>query len=75
MTTLDGNPATKIVYLVDSETPPEEVLKRVELVSIKDGTRYHFVFGTDANRFNSFEPTFRKMIDSIRMTEPIGIFH
>jgi hypothetical protein len=44
-------------------------------IAIKIVTSYHFVFGADADKFSSYEPTFRKMIDSIKMTEPVGVFN
>lgn len=46
MTTIDGNPAYKIVYLVkpDVEPEPDRWFKFMELVSIKNDMRYSFSF-------------------------------
>ena len=73
MTTLDGNPAAKLVYLQKSDAEPKKEAKFIELLSIKDRTRYSVTFRADVNEFNHYEPTFQKMINSINVTEPIGI--
>jgi hypothetical protein len=73
MTTLDGNPAAKLVYLQKSDPEPKKEAKVIELLSIKDGTRYSVTFRADVNEFNHYEPTFQKMINSINITEPIGL--
>jgi hypothetical protein len=73
MTTLDGNPAAKLVYLQKSDADPKKEAKFIELLSIKDSTRYSVTFRADVNEFNHYEPTFQKMINSINITEPIGI--
>ena len=72
MTTLDGNPAAKLVYLQKSDAEPKEEAKYIELLSIKDSTSYSVVFRANVNEFNHYEPTFQKMINSINITEPIG---
>jgi hypothetical protein len=73
MTTLDGNPAAKLVYLQNSDAEPKKEAKYIELLSIKDSTRYSVAFRADVNEFNHYEPTFQKMINSINITEPIGV--
>ena len=73
MTTLDGNPAAKLVYLQKSDADPKKEARFIELLSIKDRTRYSVTFRADVNEFNHYEPTFQKMINSINITEPIGI--
>jgi hypothetical protein len=71
MTTLDGNPTAKLVYLQKSDAEPKKEAKFIELISIKDSTRYSVTFRADVNEFNHYEPTFQKMINSINITEPI----
>lgn len=73
MTILDGNPAAKLVYLQKSDTDPGKEAKYIELFSIKDSMRYDVGFRADVNEFNYYEPSFQKMINSINITEPIGL--
>jgi hypothetical protein len=72
MTTLDGNPAAKLVYLQKSDAEPKKEANYIELLSIKDRMSYSVVFRADVNEFNHYEPTFQKMINSINITEPVG---
>jgi hypothetical protein len=43
MTTLDGNPVAKLVYLQKSEAEPKKEARYIELLSIKDSTSYSVV--------------------------------
>lgn len=68
MTTLDGNPASKLVYLAKFS---DKELKYTELVSIKDDMRYSVLFATDVNAYDHYAPISQKMIDSIKLTTPM----
>jgi hypothetical protein len=65
MTTIDGNLASKFVYL---QTPSNKESKLTELAFVKDKTMYTVTFGADTDTYSSYAPTFQKMIDSIKIT-------
>jgi hypothetical protein len=76
MTTLDGNPAYKLVYLEKRGvgTEPEKEIKYTELFSHAN-VRYDVLFGADTNTYNHYEPTFQKMVDSIKLPRMYTLEH
>jgi hypothetical protein len=67
MTTLDGNPASKIVYLLKPDAESEIEEKYTELISFKDNVQHRIIFEADEDEYNNYAPTFQKMIDSIKI--------
>jgi hypothetical protein len=76
MTTLDGDIASKLVYV--EKTDPKVEMNFTELFSIRVNssnynpyvtyyTGYGIIFFTNVNAYNHYEPTFQKMIDSIKL--------
>jgi hypothetical protein len=71
MTTIDGNPASELVYLEKSAVEPEKDLILIELVSVKDKWRYFIVISAFVEEYGRYEPALQKMIDSIKITDPM----
>jgi hypothetical protein len=67
MTTLDGNPASKIVYLLKPDAESEIEEKYTELISFKNNVRHRIISVADVDEYNNYAPTFQKMIDSIKI--------
>jgi hypothetical protein len=70
MTTVDGNPAYRMVYLAkpDIDPEPDRWFKFLNLVSIKGEMRYSFLFAIYPASFDKLLPTIEKTIDSIKIT-------
>jgi hypothetical protein len=64
MTTIDGKPASKLVFLA---TLTDNELKYMSLVTIKNNRRYDFDFAADVEQYNSYAPTFQKMVNSVKI--------
>lgn len=62
--------ASILVYLVKLGVgaEPEKEMNSTEVVSIKDDIIYSISFAADANAYNRYEPIFRKMTDSIKLS-------
>jgi hypothetical protein len=67
MTTIDGNRASKLVYL-ERALQPEKESKYTELVSVKGDWKYYVILTAYVEAYDRYESTFQKMIDSIKIT-------
>jgi hypothetical protein len=70
MTTIDGNRASKLVYL-EKALEPEKESKFTEMVFVRGNWRYFVILSAYVEAYDHYEPTFQKMIDSIKITDPM----
>jgi hypothetical protein len=69
-TTIDGNPAHKLIFLAkpDLHPEPDRWFKFMDLVCIEGDRRYFFLFAALPASYDKLLPTVEKMIDSIKLT-------
>jgi hypothetical protein len=71
MTTIDGNPAYKLVYLakpdIDQEQP-DRTYRSMDLATLKNNIRYYFMVLVDQGLYDRLLPAIHKIVDSIKIT-------
>jgi PsbP-like protein len=69
MTAIDGNPASKLVFVLKSGAGSEKEMKHTILSTLKDDMRYTVTSTVGADEYDNYVPTFQKMFDSIKLTD------